>query len=138
MGSVLEWRPAMKKAPFPTLEELKTYIPKYSVVPVGRKILSDSRTPIEVLRALKAVSRHCFILESLEDPARWGRYTFLGYDPGLEFTCRKGIVTIRAGTTLSFHDEHPEKYIRQIINEHRAPRIPGMPPFTGGLMGYFA
>ena len=128
----------MKKVTTPTIEEFRKYVQDYRSVPVSRTILSDSRTPIEVLRSLKAVSRHCFILESLEDSVRWGRYTFLGYDPSLEFTCRDGVVTIRSAATMRFHDTDPAQYIRQIIAEHKAPRIPGLPPFTGGLMGYFA
>ena len=128
----------MKKVTTPTIEEFRKYVQDYRSVPVSRTILSDSWTPIEVLRSLKAVSRHCFILESLEDSVRWGRYTFLGYDPSLEFTCRDGVVTIRSAATMRFHDTDPAQYIRQIIAEHKAPRIPGLPPFTGGLMGYFA
>ena len=84
----------MKSTVYPTLPEAKRYGKEYRSVQVSRTILSDSRTPVEVLRALKAVSRHCFILESLEDAARWGRYTFLGYDPKLEFTCLDGTVRI--------------------------------------------
>ena len=128
----------MKKETFPSLEKVKAYAQDYCSVPVSRTILSDSRTPVEVLRALKAVSRHCFILESLEDRVRWGRYTFLGYDPSLEFTCKDKTVQIRSGTTVTIPDADPAKYIRQIAAEHRAPRIPELPPFTGGLMGYFA
>ena len=128
----------MKKTTFPTLEEAAQYRHDYRSVPVCRTILSDSRTPVEVLRALKAVSRHCFILESLEDSARWGRYTFLGYDPKLEFTCLDGTVRIRAGTTFTIPDADPAQQIRQIIDENRSPKLKGLPPFTGGLMGYFA
>lgn len=128
----------MKKETFPSLGKVKAYAQDYCSVPVSRTILSDSRTPVEVLRALKAVSRHCFILESLEDRVRWGRYTFLGYDPCLEFTCKDKTVQIRSGTTVTIPDADPDKYIRQIAAEHRAPRIPELPPFTGGLMGYFA
>ena len=128
----------MKDRIYPSLAEVKRYEGDYRSVPVSRTILSDRRTPIEVLRALKAVSRHCFILESLEDAARWGRYTFLGYDPKLEFTCRNGAVQIRSGTTVTIPNAAPADYIRQIVAENKSPRLPGLPPFTGGLMGYFA
>ena len=123
---------------YPTLEEAQKYAGGYRAVPVSRTVLSDCRTPVEVLRALKAVSRHCFILESLEDSARWGRYTFLGYDPKLEFTCLNGTVRIRSGTTVTIENADPADYIRQILAENRSPRLAGLPPFTGGLMGYFA
>ena len=128
----------MKSTVYPPLAEAKRYEKEYRSVPVSRTILSDSRTPVEVLRALKAVSRHCFILESLEDASRWGRYTFLGYDPKLEFTCLDGTVRIRSGTAVTIPNADPAGYIRQILAENKSPRLPGLPPFTGGLMGYFA
>ena len=56
----------------------------FKVIPVSREIFSDIRSPLEVLRILKQVSNHCYILESIEDSEKWGRYTFLGYDPKLE------------------------------------------------------
>ena len=110
----------------------------YRAIPVARSILSDTRTPVEVLRILQSVSRHCFLLESAEASKTWGRYTFLGYDPKLEFTCRAGEVTIKSGMTLHLHSQDPAQSIRQILAEYRAPRVPGLPPFTGGLMGYFS
>ena len=123
---------------YPSLAEARRYEKDYRCVPVSRTVLSDCRTPVEVLRALKAVSRHCFILESLEDSARWGRYTFLGYDPKLEFTCLDGTVRIRSGSTVTIENADPAAYIRQILAEYQSPRVEGLPPFTGGLMGYFA
>ena len=122
----------------PTLEEAKVFAADYASVPVSRTIPADIRTPVEVLRILKAVSRHCFLLESMEDNTRWGRYTFLGYDPRLEFTCLDGTVRIHSGTELTVPDADPMKYLRQILEENKSPRLPELPPFAGGLMGYFA
>jgi len=123
---------------YPSLAEAKAYEKDYRCVPISRSILSDSRTPIEVLRVLKSVSRHCFLLESLEDARFWGRYTFLGYQPKLEFTALDDTVTISGATTVTLKGANPADEIRRIVAENRAPVIPGMPPFTGGLMGYFA
>jgi hypothetical protein len=50
----------------PTLEEARALAAGYSLVPVSRELYADRRTPIEVLRALRAVSRHVFLLESME------------------------------------------------------------------------
>lgn len=108
---------------------------KYKTAPVSMEILSDIRTPIEVLRILKNVSTHCYLLESVSDHEKWGRYTFLGYDPGLEITCQDGHMKVGA---LSFDTTTPGKYIRQIIEEHKSPRFSNLPPFTGGLVGYFS
>ena len=99
------------------------------------EILSDVRTPIEVLKILKNVSSHCYLLESVSDHEKWGRYTFLGYDPSLEITCQNGQMKVGA---LSFETTEPGKYIRQVIEEHQSPRFSYLPPFTGGLVGYFS
>lgn len=122
----------------PTLEEAKEIAADYRCIPISRKILSDIATPVQVLKILKSVSRHCYLLESLEDSAQWGRYTFLGYDPRLELTCQNGIVRISAGTELTKEGENPDRYIRQIIEENKSPRLPYLPLFTGGLVGYFS
>ena len=87
----------------PTLDQAKG-LTEYNLIPIKCEILSDIKTPIEVLKILKNVSRHCFILESVENQEKWGRYTFLGYDPKLEISCLNGEMTvknIRTGETLS-------------------------------------
>lgn len=108
---------------------------KYKTAPVSIEIFSDIRTPIEVLKILKNVSKHCYLLESVSDHENWGRYTFLGYEPSLEITCQDGQMKVGA---LSFETNDPGKYLRQIIEEHKSPRFPYLPPFTGGLVGYFS
>ncbi len=109
-----------KEMYYPSLEEAKVILKSgdYKQIPISREILSDVRTPINVLRALQNVSHNCFILESAEDNKVWGRYTFLGYNPSMEIN---GI-----------------ERIRDIIKEHKSPRIEGLPTFTGGLVGYFS
>ena len=74
-----------------SLEKAKQLAQGYKLVPISREILSDVRTPIEVLRILKTVSSHCYMLESVEKQKKWGRYTFLGFDPKLEITCTDGV-----------------------------------------------
>ena len=107
----------------------------FKTAPVSMEILSDIRTPIEVLKILKNVSSHCYLLESISDNEKWGRYTFLGYDPSLEITCQNGHTKVGS---LSFETTDPGKYIRQVIEEHKSPRFSYLPPFTGGLVGYFS
>jgi anthranilate synthase component 1 len=81
------------------------------------------------------VSRHCYLLESVDQDKKWGRYSFLGYDPKLLIACSGG--HMRVGD-LKIDTDDPNRYIRQVLEEHRSPKIPGMPPFTGGLVGYFS
>ncbi len=111
---------------------------EYKTVPVSCEILSNICTPIQALRILQNVSRHCYLLESAEDHQKWGRYTFLGYDPKMELTCKDGMMKVRSGSSLTFPVTHPGETIRQVIADNRAPKLPGLPPFTGGLVGYFS
>ena len=121
-----------------SLEEAKKLGEGYKVVPISREILSDIRTPIEVLRILKGVSRHCYMLESVKHQERWGRYTFLGYDPKLEIACMNGKMTIRNGSTHTKTVKHPGEEIKELLKEYTSPKVPGLPTFTGGLVGYFS
>ena len=108
---------------------------KYAVVPISCEILSDICTPIEAMQILKNVSTHCYLLESAQANEKWGRYTFLGYDPKLDITCVNG--TLRTGD-VTMQTEDPSAVLRQILARYKSPRLPGLPPFTGGLVGYFS
>ena len=108
---------------------------RYKVAPVSCELLADVCTPIQAVRKLKNVSSHCFLLESAEAQENWGRYTFLGYDPKLSITCSDG--EMRVGD-LRLKTENPSAVLRQILAEYKSPAVPGLPPFTGGLTGYFS
>ncbi|MBO4461072.1 MAG: anthranilate synthase component I [Clostridiales bacterium] len=108
---------------------------RYKIAPVKCEMMSDMRTPIEALKILKGVSDHTYILESVENQERWGRYTFLGFDPTLEITCING--HLHVGNEEYITDD-PGSYIRKIMADYKSPVLEGMPTFTGGLVGYFS
>ena len=130
----------------PTLDEVRVLAQEgtYRRVPVTRELYADAFTTIECLRALRAASNHVFLLESAEADQRWGRYSILGFDPTMEVTCLDGRLRVRTqvGTghskTTEAEIDHPGTYLREVLAAHRAPRIEGLPPFCGGLVGYFA
>lgn len=116
----------------------------YKRVPVCCEILSDTYTPVEVMRILRKASRHCYLLESASQEEAWGRYSFLGYDPTMEITCLDGEVTIRENlgdgteTVTTKHVDHPGDTLREILARYKSPVMEKMPTFTGGLVGYFS
>ena len=122
---------------FPTLNEVKEIASqhKFDVVPLSCEILSDFTTPIETMRILKTVSTHCYMLESAQANDRWGRYTFLGYDPKLEITCIDGLM--KAGG-IEQKTDNPSEYLRTLLASYKSPRLTNLPSFTGGLVGYFS
>ena len=121
----------------PNLEDVRRFAAsgEYKVVPISCEILSDICTPIEAMRILKNVSTHCYMLESAQQDEKWGRYTFLGYDPKMEITCMDG--EMQAGG-IRVKTDNPSEVLRQILADYKSPKMEYLPSFTGGLVGYFS
>lgn len=122
---------------FPSYEEIARLAEskEYDIAPISCEILSDFCTPIEALKKLQNVSTHCYMLESAEAHEKWGRYTFLGFDPKLEITCRGNEMKIG---NVKLNTDDPSAKIREIMGQYRSPKMEALPPFTGGLVGYFS
>ncbi|EIC96222.1 anthranilate synthase component I [Lachnoanaerobaculum saburreum F0468] len=108
---------------------------EYTLAPVSIEILSDFITPIEAMRILKSVSTHAYLLESAKAHENWGRYTFLGFEPELSISCIDGKMNVDG---KEFECNDPSNYLRELLKKYKSPRIPSLPPFTGGLVGYFS
>lgn len=108
---------------------------EFDIVPVSCEIMSDICTPIEAIMKLKNVSTHCYMLESAEAREKWGRYTFLGYEPKFNITATGNNITIG---DVNITSEDPREQIRQILGSYRSPKFDYLPSFTGGLVGYFS
>ena len=104
----------------PTLAQAKAAAQHHSIAPIALEIFSDTKTPMEILRQMRRQSDDWFVLESVNGGDSWGRYTFLGYKP-VQQICSGGIPEIRA-----------------LLQKYRSARAKDLPPFTGGLVGYFA
>ena len=121
----------------PSCETITELAKTYNTIPVCREIYADVTTPILLLRKLAAQSKRYYLLESVEGGEKWGRYSFLGYDPVMRVTCKDSVVTIENGETSTINTAKPLNVIRELLSQYRAPRIPDLPPFTGGFVGYF-
>ena len=131
---------------YPTLETIRQFAQRkeYRRIPLCRELYADRYTPVEVMRTLRKASRHCYLLESASQTEVWGRYSFLGYEPSMEITCTDGTLKIRKTDVQGKTEEiikqvtHPGDTLREIIREYKTPVMENMPPFTGGLVGYFS
>lgn len=132
----------------PSLEEVKEIgkNKEYKRIPISYELFSDIATPIEVLRILKGISNHTYMLESVEDSKKWGRYSFLGFNPLLEVTCQDGIVHIRGDKDFNelndyeiiMESDSPGEVIKDLVRKNKSPKLEYLPTFTGGFVGYFA
>ncbi len=132
----------------PSLEEVKKLAKnkEYKRIPISYELFSDIATPIEVLRILKGLSKHTYMLESVEDSQKWGRYSFLGFDPLLELTCQNSVVNIRGDKDfneltddeITIETDNPGEILKDLIKRNKSPKLDYLPSFTGGFVGYFA
>jgi len=121
-----------------SLDEIRKIAAEYTAIPVSREIYADIRTPIALLKSIRSISSRCYLLESVEGGEVWGRYSFLGFDPVTQVTCKDGDIEIRNGTVIKMTGRRPEDVIREMLAQYKVPRFDDLPPFAGGLVGYFS
>lgn len=122
----------------PKYDEIQNYLKDYSLIPICKEIYSDVITPISLLRRMETLDKNFFLLESVEGGEKWGRYSFLGYNPVLHVSCNDGVVTQISGEIKMECDTDGMKTLRNLLEKYKSPKIKGLPTFTGGFVGYFA
>lgn len=123
----------------PDCDSIQALANDYTIIPVCREIYADVITPIALLRRFADMSSRYYLLESIEGGEKWGRYSFLGYDPVMRVSCKDKVVTIEEdGEVRKIETDRPYDVLRKIQKAYKSPRIPDLPPFTGGFVGYFA
>lgn len=125
---------------YPTLEKTRDLLTNgdYKRIPIKLELFADQITPITAFKRFRNVTKHCFMLESAERNKRWGRYSFIGYDPSMEITCQNGEIQIKTKNETEIINENPAKILREILTQNKALEIEDFPPFSGGLVGYFS
>jgi anthranilate synthase component 1 len=126
------------KSMFPSYEEARQYEQEYNMIPVCKEIYADIVTPITLLRRLKEIDSRYYLLESVEGGKQWGQYSFLGVNPLLQISCKNSMVTMKSGAMVTTEKKDAYDALRELLDQYRSPKIPGMPSFTGGLVGYFS
>ena len=123
----------------PDIKSVEDMAQMYNTVPVSKEFYADVITPITLLRRIAGISSRYFLLESVEGGEKWGRYSFLGYDPIMRVTCKDKTVKIeKNGKTETIITAKPLDVVRGILAEYKAPDVSETAPFTGGFVGYFA
>jgi anthranilate synthase component 1 len=116
------------------------------LVPVYRRIISDALTPVTAFHKIDAGRCACFF-ESVVGGEKVGRYSFLATEPFFEIEAYGRRVTTNAYTGVSaggtptlvtrqFDCDNPLEELRKRVEAIRAVRLPGLPPFCGGAVGY--
>jgi anthranilate synthase component 1 len=119
------------------IEEFRTFAQEFNVIPVWRKLLADSETPLGVYRKLAKNLPGTFLLESAEHGGVWSRYSFIGVRSEATLTERDGVAIWEGKPPTGAPTGVPPLDALRIASAHlRSPKIAGLPPLTGGLVGY--
>ena len=119
------------------LEEFREYALTNNVIPVYRRVLADGETPLGLYKKLAKNNPGTFLLESAEHGGVWSRYSFIGVRSKTTLTERNGsaewLGTPPAGVP---RDMDPLSALKKSVAHLKTPVIAGLPPLTGGLVGY--
>ncbi|HEY3263638.1 MAG TPA: anthranilate synthase component I family protein [Actinomycetota bacterium] len=126
----------------PDRETFETTAKGWPLVPVWTELLADVSTPVGVFPALAGAGPG-ILLESVERSERWGRYSFAAGDPAATIVGREDRLIVRdVRRSLPLPEVAPgtptRTALRDVAAALAAPRVPDLPPLTGGLMGYLA
>lgn len=121
----------------PTLDAIHTLRDQGNLCPIYREILADLETPVSAY--LKVVQgAHSFLLESVEGGQHLARYSFIGSDPYLLLRLDRGVAqATQAGYKQNLPYSDPLVILGSYLNAYRPVRLPDLPRFVGGAVGFF-
>jgi anthranilate synthase component I len=114
---------------------------EWAIVPVWAELLADVSTPVGLFPAV-AADGYGILLESVERSERWGRYSFVAGDPAATVVLDADGLhiedAVREVPLEPLRSASPREALITAARALRGPRLPDLPPLTGGLMGYLA
>lgn len=121
-----------------TYEEFLSLAAEGTVVPLVKTVMADLLTPVSAYLRIERQSPRAFLLESVEGGEKIARYSFLGCAPHTIVRARDAQVTIERADGSSETLERPMlDVLRDLMREHKPVKLPGLPPFSCGAVGYF-
>ena len=122
----------------PSRKEFLALARTHTLVPVCRILMADLETPVSAFLRAAWPERECFLLESVEGGEQVGRYTFIGLTPFKRIVARGRQIAITEGRKTIHIEDDVFAVLREALSGHKPARLPGLPPFTAGAVGYFA
>ena len=120
----------------PDFDAFRKLAQEANLVPVYRQLTADTLTPVEAFCKLQW-GDYSFLFESVVGGERIGRYSFVGSDPFLRIDAYGNEVVIRdAETERTFTADDPLDELENLLKNYRAARLPELPAFCGGAVGY--
>lgn len=121
----------------PGRAEFHELAPQHRVIPVVRKLLADDETPVGVYRKLAEDRAGTFVFESAENGRSWSRWSFVGVRSAAALTVRDGQAHWTGTPPVGLPEGgDPLEALRETVRLLHTDPLPGMPPLTGGMVGY--
>jgi anthranilate synthase component 1 len=122
----------------PSRKEFLALAKEHTLVPVCRTLAADLETPVSAFLRAAWPERECFMLESVENGEQVGRYTFIGLAPFKRIVARGREITITEGRKVVQTEDDIFAVLRRALSGHKPARLPGLPPFSAGAVGFFS
>jgi anthranilate synthase component 1 len=122
----------------PSAREFARLAREHSLVPVYRTVTADLETPVSAFLRIAAKQPEAFLLESVEGGEHVGRYTFIGIEPYKKIVSRGATISVEEGGERRTFQGDIFAELKQALSGHTPARLPGLPPFTAGAVGFFA
>lgn len=120
-----------------SLAEFSQIAKNHNVIPVWRKLLADSETPLTLYRKLAKNRPGTFLLESAEHGGTWSRYSFIGVNSQATLTEKGGVAFWEGIQPAGAPDGiDPLEALRLSAAHLKSPKLSNLPPLTGGLVGF--
>jgi anthranilate synthase component I len=122
----------------PSVGEARRLARLYDVVPLYAEFIGDLETPISAVLRF-AEEDTVFLLESAEAAERFGRYSFLGFDPKRTLSYRNGVFTVvDSDGVREVPAADPFRGLAEIVGQKSVAPLPNLPAFVGGAVGFFS
>ncbi|MDE2179898.1 MAG: anthranilate synthase component I [candidate division NC10 bacterium] len=123
----------------PSFDEFLRKAEDGNVIPVYREILADMETPVSAFRKIDR-GDYAFLLESVEGGEKWGRYSFLGSNPGLVLKAKGATVEVITADGIQSQAIAKDllEPLKAILQRYRPVRTDDLPRFYGGMVGFLA
>ena len=129
--------PAAPQA-FPPVRDFVKLSREHSLVPVYRTITADLETPVSAFLRIAQREPEAFLLESVEGGEHVGRYTFIGIEPYKKIVSRGTSITVQENGKRGTFEGDIFEELKRSLSGHTPARLPGLPPFTAGAVGFFS
>jgi anthranilate synthase component 1 len=131
--------PAARTVTTPNINEFTNLARTHTLVPVTRSVPADLETPVSAFLRVAAHEPEAFLLESVEGGETIGRYTFIGIRPFRTMTAAGSTITESSpGAPPITRPGDIFAELKSALAGHTPARLPGLPPFTSGAVGFFA